>query len=581
MAASASNFVREARSFLAMFLHHSRGQLWQSVGLMLLGGMLESVGLLLLVPLAGLLVKGGGRAQAIAAHLFDALHAETQLARLAVVLAIFVPVVVLRAVVLTLRDVRLATLQLDFVEQQRIGLMRALADARWQDIARLRHARVTNAIGSDIQRIGAATHYLLQTVVAIVMLAAQWLLTLWIAPVCALAAVLLLAGGAVLLVPSLRRASRVGGDLTVDQLRMMHTSGQFLSGLKLAMAQNAQAAFARDFEDGARQLTRSQLVFQQRQSLGRVGMASASALVGAAVLTIGVWQALPIATLLPAIVILSRMSGPAMLIQQSIQQLASLIPAQTSFVALLRDLEGNPSLPSLASPVSHGDGIVFDQVSYAHEDGGGVTAVDVTLQPGEVVGVVGRSGAGKTTFVDLLVGLIEPDDGTILVGGVLLDRHNAARHRDRIAYVAQDNHLLHDTIRANLTLGGPVVDDAALWGALAQVGAADLVRATAVGLDTLVAERGIRMSGGERQRIALARALLRRPALLILDEATNAIDIPGERAILSDIAAMPDCPTMVIVAHRIETLAMCDRILTFDRGRLVDDRRVTQPSVLP
>jgi ATP-binding cassette subfamily C protein len=570
-------FVRDAGAFVATFLHQSRGKLPKTAGLMVLGGLLESVGLLLLVPLAGLLVRGGGRAQIVTAHLFDALGAQSQLGRLSILLAIFVSVVVLRAVVLALRDRELTVLQLGFVEQQRMALMNVLADARWQDIAGLHHARVTNAIGSDIQRIGGATQYLLQLIVAVVMLAAQWLLTLMIAPALALLALVLFLIGAGLLVPMLRRARQVGDSITAGQMRMMHASGQLLAGLKSAIAQNAQAAFQHDFDEAARRLTDRQLAFQQRQSLARIGIASASALAGAAVLGIGVWLMLPIATLLSAIVIMSRMSGPAVTIQQAVLQLATLLPAHANFVALLRELDRPSPAPGAAETAAAGTSaagagaIVFRSVSYAHSDGGGLKRVDLVLYPGEIVGVVGASGAGKTTFVDLLAGLLEPVEGTILVDGMPLDGLTATRHRDRIAYVTQEIHLADDTIRRNLTAAAGA-DEAALWDALRRVGADSLVRGFAAGLDTVVGERGARLSGGERQRVALARALLRRPVLLILDEATSAIDIAGERALLSGIAAQPERPTVVIVAHRAESLSLCDRLLSFDRGRLVEDR---------
>ena len=544
---------------------------------MALGAILEGVGLLMLVPLAGLLVRSGGRGQAIVGHLFDAVGATTQLARLATVLALFVLVVAIRAVVLTKRDRRLAKLLLDTVDQKRVDLIRALAGARWQDVAGLHHARVTSAIGSDIQRIAAAMQYLLQLTVAAVMLTAQWLITLLIAPALALFALSLLAGGAVMLVPSLRRARRLGVDMTLDQLNMTHSSSQFLSGLKMAMAQNAQGAFSQAFEASAQDMKQRQLAFQQRQSRARVGLATASALLGAATLTLGVWLALPITTLLSAVVVLARMNGPAIQIQQATQHFASLLPAHATLVALLNDLRVQPAVPvatTIMPPAASNSVITFDHVFYAHADGGGLTDVSVTLHPGEVVGVIGASGAGKTTFVDLLTGLLEPTGGTITVGDVRLSRHNAGRHRDRIAYVAQDPYLVNDTIRHNLMLGVPPMEDAALWQALSEVDAEQLVSALPAGLDTTVGERGARLSGGERQRIALARALLRRPALLILDEATNAIDIAGERTLIARLTEQSDRPTIVIVAHRTDTLVCCDRLLTFDRGKLIEDRRV-------
>lgn len=581
----------QACAFVAGFLRETQG-LGRTAALMLLGGVLEGVGLFLLVPLAGLLVAGQGRVQTVAARLFAVIGVETPLMRLAVLLVLFVAVMVTRAGVLLLRDRRLALLSTGFIERQRLALIHALAAARWQDVAGLRHARVTAAIGTDVQKVAAATHYLLQIAVAAVMLGAQWLLTLLIAPALGVLALVFVAIGALWLVPALRRANGMGGAALERQAQMIHASGQFLAGLKFAVAQNAQGAFVRDFEEGAQALTRHSLAFERRQSRMRVTTATVSALAGACVLLVGVWQGVPVASLLVAVVTMARMSGPASQVQQAAQQIAHLLPAYSGIGALIRELA--PALSSgLAAATSGGPApagaIALDRVAFHHGDGGGVEDVTVRLDPGEIVGVVGASGAGKTTFVDLLAGLIEPAAGALTVGGTALGRAQAARYRARLSYVGQDAFLVHDTIRRNLTLGvetGDVepggvepdgraaIDDATIWTALDRVGAADLVRGMAAGLDTIVAERGMRLSGGERQRIALARALLRRPMLMILDEATNAIDVAGEHAILTGIAADPARPTVVIVAHRTETLVACDRLLRFAGGRLVEDRAV-------
>ena len=195
-----------------------------------------------------------------------------------------------------------------------------------------------------------------------------------------------------------------------------------------------------------------------------------------------------------------------------------------------------------------------------------------TLAAGGFYFLTGPSGAGKTTFADLLSGLYPPDSGDIAVGGVALKGAALSAWRRQIAYVSQDPFLFHDTIRRNLVWAAadPKVrlTEEDLWAALELAGADTLVRRMDQGLETVVGERGTLVSGGERQRLALARAILRRPRLLILDEATNAIDIAGERRLLKRLTGLQPRPIIVMIAHRIESLDQCDRVVVLKDGAL-------------
>ena len=161
--------------------------------------------------------------------------------------------------------------------------------------------------------------------------------------------------------------------------------------------------------------------------------------------------------------------------------------------------------------------------------GAGVERLNLTIAPGTFLGVSGPTGAGKTTLADLLITLLEPDSGEITVGGVPLRGAAAIKWRDYVSYVVQDPYLFRDTIRRNLLWADPRASDAEIWDALALAGVDDFVAALTAGLDTVLGERGTLISGGERQRLCLARAALRRPFLFVLDEATSAIDVPAER----------------------------------------------------
>jgi ATP-binding cassette subfamily C protein len=194
------------------------------------------------------------------------------------------------------------------------------------------------------------------------------------------------------------------------------------------------------------------------------------------------------------------------------------------------------------------------------------------IASGSIVGICGPSGEGKTTFIDLLVGLYPPQSGEILVGNVVLSGAALNAWRDRVSYVTQDAFLFHDTIRRNLLWAAPKSREEDLWSVLRLAGADGLVKKMAAGLDTVVGERGTLVSGGERQRLALARAVLRKPHLLVLDEATNALDMASERAILQRLAGLFPRPTIIMIAHRVDSVRLCERVITLEGGRFVEGR---------
>jgi ATP-binding cassette subfamily B protein len=219
--------------------------------------------------------------------------------------------------------------------------------------------------------------------------------------------------------------------------------------------------------------------------------------------------------------------------------------------------------------------LAFDDVSFTHATATGPALADVSFQVkrGETVAFVGPSGAGKTTLVKLLVGLYRPGDGQILYNGVSSERVDLDRFRERIGFVTQDAQLFSGTIRENLLFVRPDATDAQCLDVLRRSAANSLLTRADKGLDTVIGEGGMKISGGEKQRLSIARALLRDPQLLVFDEATSSLDSLTEEEIsrtMRDVAESADVIT-VLIAHRLSTVMHADRIFVLERGRVVEE----------
>ncbi|WP_460192729.1 ABC transporter ATP-binding protein [Thermosynechococcus sp. FA-CM-4201] len=195
--------------------------------------------------------------------------------------------------------------------------------------------------------------------------------------------------------------------------------------------------------------------------------------------------------------------------------------------------------------------------------------VSLTIKQGEMVGFVGSSGAGKTTIVDLILGLLEPSQGDIRVDGESIYQ-NLPQWQRQIGYIPQTIYLCDDTLRRNIAFGLPdeAIDETAVWAAVEAAQLSTFVRTLPEGLDTVVGERGVRLSGGQRQRIGIARALYHNPSVLIMDEATAALDNQTEAGVMDAIQALSGEKTIIMIAHRLSTVMECDRLYLMANGQV-------------
>ncbi|MEL5955867.1 ABC transporter ATP-binding protein [Streptomyces sp. CLV115] len=286
---------------------------------------------------------------------------------------------------------------------------------------------------------------------------------------------------------------------------------------------------------------------------------------------------LALGVLAAAVLYLRRLYDP-------IDRLGMFLNSYQSAAASLQKIAGllaqTPSVPETSSPRElpsptgehPGREVVFDQVRFAYRTGGEVLPrFDLTIPAGQTVAVVGSTGAGKSTLAKLLARFYDPTDGRVLLDGTDVRDLAVPELRRGVVMVTQEAFLFSGTVAENIAIGSPDATRAEIEQAAKAIGAHDFISGLPDGYDTDVRKRGGRISAGQRQLVGFARALLANPAVLILDEATSSLDVPGERAVQRAMDTVLHGRTAVVIAHRLSTVEIADRVLVMEHGRIVED----------
>lgn len=315
-------------------------------------------------------------------------------------------------------------------------------------------------------------------------------------------------------------------------------------------------------------------------SLGNVASQSVqfvSKLVTAAILYIGaklvIGGELTVGELVAFNLLSSRVSAPILRLAQTWQDFHQARISISRLGDILNTAPEplyNPSRMTLADLRGN---ISFEHVTFRYRIDGPEILHDVSfeVQPGQIIGIVGQSGSGKSTLAKLIQRLYVPESGRVLIDGIDIAQIEPAWLRRQIGVVLQDSVLFNRSVRDNIALADPSVSADKVIAAATLAGAHDFILMLPEGYDTMVGERGSTLSGGQRQRIAIARALITEPRILIFDEATSALDYESERIVQQNMGEISRGRTVLIIAHRLSTLRKADRIITIERGRLIED----------
>lgn len=557
---SLPHIARTARQFTRRLIRDGdRRGLALALGLTMAGSLAEGAGLLLLVPVLKLIGIGDQAAP-------DGLA-------LAQGLGLYLVLVAIGAAIIAMRNIHVVAERIRFVDHLRSALHRALLQVSWTNFQTLRGADMTHALLGETGRLGQCHSLLMSLLATTATIPALLLVALYLSPALTLVTLLVSGVGVILI----RRIGRSGFGLGVrlgqSAMDMTADLSDDLAGLRTIKglgAEEVRHARLRQRFDALRGLQLSQI---RIQALEHAALTFAGALLACcAILAALLWLKLDLPAALVIIVAFARLAQGGLIGMRLWRQLEANLPAILVYEDMLTRLksdsepagEGMPALPPFAKELA------FEGISHRMADGrAALDGVNFVLPYGAVMAVTGPSGSGKSTLADLAAGLAFPSEGVLRLDGAPLTPALLPAWRRQVAAVPQDPFLFHDTIRANLLLAAPDAAEAALWAALDDAGAADFVRALPQGLDTVVGDRGASVSGGERQRIAIARALLRNPRLLILDEATSALDSGAETLVLRTLERLRGRMTILAVTHREQTRAAADRVLELEAGRVV------------
>jgi len=373
--------------------------------------------------------------------------------------------------------------------------------------------------------------------------------------------------------PLLDRVHGISRERATLYRDTVHHVTEHVGGLKTVKAlgaENAAVARGEGLFSSIKGLTRR---IQYRQQFAAQAVAPIGVLYIAAILALAFKTPFISLAALPSILyLIYRIFTYVQQLQNNVQYMSELAPHLERVVLYESEAEAGAGVPSGDKPFRFDTALSFENVSFAYEEGRDVLHnISFKIPKGTMVGIVGPSGAGKTTCVDLMLRLLTPRRGAITLDGASSKDISLSEWRRSVAYVSQDFFLMQDTIRNNIRFYDETISDEEIWEAAQQAHINEFIRKSPKGLDTMVGERGIQLSAGERQRITIARALARKPKLLILDEATSALDNESEAHIKRVIEELKSKVTIVAIAHRLSTIMGSDSLVVLSGGRVVEE----------
>lgn len=551
----------------------SNGNIAWGILVSLLVGLTEGLSIIMLVPIVA--AASPAQSEKIAEIPLVGSWLSNFAGDIKLVLFIFVILIAIQALLSRYRSILNQKILLMSSDNMRSELFKKVGMARWEAIRSKRTVDLNHLLANETQRIMSAisgAQNLIQNFVLIVIyLTLAALVSLPMAVFATLVGAVLF----MLLYPIRRKAKAHGKEITQLYESQNRIVLEFISSLRLIKLFSIEKTVLATYSENLKTFREKAIGFLAISSLGTVAFQVGAAMIAALFvwLSLEVYQ-LDIARISVLILIFIRLAPRFNTVQNSVQSFLEDAPAfknyqrNLQFFACNQETDSNTRLtaPKLTTALQ----IQNVSVKFPDTDSPALDRVSFEIRANQVTALIGPSGSGKSTLADIILGLTQPDSGRVLIDAFPLSDSYRRAWRSTIACVSQDAILLNDTIAANLRIARSNATDDELWAVLDRARIGNFIRSLSMGLDTNTQDKGARFSGGERQRITLARALLRRPQVLVLDEATSALDWKNQQEIAKVIEDLKGELTVITIAHRPSLITFADDVIALENGRIAE-----------
>lgn len=553
-------WIRDRRGFVMILL--------LSIAVSLTGG----ISIVMLVPMLGLLKVSTGSVSLLKLLMLP-LQGLSPVIQIAVMIGVYFMLIVLKAYLGWLLKIR----QSEFLEEYSLNLRQELyhtvSTAMWEQLAAEKQTDTIDLFTAQCSQVSQGVSMIIALLSSAVTAFVSLGIALWLSlPVTVL--VLIFGGGFAWVFRHLMKESKHYGDEMIRINRVMYYElYSQLRSIKEVRSYGVQKEHAHLFEEISRSAKDAKLKFMRQQAFPSMlySVAAAGMIAGIFLICVLLFH-MDTACLMVLVYVFTRLWPVFGGFISTITTIQTVVPAYEKLMEALQTFSAEKSEQMQMVPIPFEKKIEFRNVCFAYQGNGEsiLHNVNFSLKKGSITALMGRSGAGKTTIADLLMGFLKPTSGEILIDGVTLSDDNLSGWRYNLGYIPQEPLILNATVRENLQRFHPAATQMEMEKALKKAYIWNVVENLPQGMDTVLGDGGIRLSGGERQRIVLARVLLGNPRLIVMDEATSAMDYESEMAVRNAIRDLDEQVTILIIAHRLATVRTAKYGLVLENGKITE-----------